>query len=177
MASFYLMESEFDSEKAYDRVSWSFLQATLWSLISLGPATINLIMFYVRDSSFTLPWNGSKLPSFTYYESWFETRRSHVSISFHPCHGEIRLLDFEGGRKIWLNFDESRVMCSSNVRRGQKLELWNPLAWCKTETIWKAGPKSAWQLFNGSKKVWVQSHVLTDFLSKLGPNNRDDFEI
>lgn len=24
---------------------------------------------------------------------------------------------------IWLNFDESRVMCSSNVRRGQKLEL------------------------------------------------------
>ncbi|KAJ6734664.1 hypothetical protein OIU79_001852 [Salix purpurea] len=80
-------------------------------------------MFYVRDSSFTLPWNGSKLPSFTYYESWFGTRRSHVSISIHPCHGEIRLLDFEGGRKIWLNFDESRVMCSSNVRRGQKLEL------------------------------------------------------
>ncbi|KAJ6421682.1 hypothetical protein OIU84_028960 [Salix udensis] len=76
-------------------------------------------MFYVRDSSFTLPWNGSKLPSFTYYESWFETRRSHVSISIHPCHGEIRLLDFEDGRKIWLNFDESRV----NVRSGQKLEL------------------------------------------------------
>lgn len=57
-----LIAYKIDMEKAYDRVSWGFLKA----LIDFGfdHHIINPIMHYVTTSSFTILWNGSKLPNF-----------------------------------------------------------------------------------------------------------------
>lgn len=51
-------------EKAYDRVSWDFLRATLHDF-GFPPTIVSLIMWRVHDASISILWNGSKLPSFT----------------------------------------------------------------------------------------------------------------
>lgn len=52
-----------DLEKAYDRVDWRFLHATL---NAFGfPSSINaLIMHCVSSASLSILWNGIRLPSF-----------------------------------------------------------------------------------------------------------------
>nr|KYP46578.1 Transposon TX1 uncharacterized [Cajanus cajan] len=52
-----------DLEKAYDRINWNFLQATLWRF-GFPERIIKLIMWGVTNSSLSVLWNGSKLPSF-----------------------------------------------------------------------------------------------------------------
>ena len=50
-------------KKAYDMVSWDFLQTNLEQFF-FPETTVNLIMFRVRTSFLTLLWNSSKLSSF-----------------------------------------------------------------------------------------------------------------
>lgn len=53
-----------DLEKAYDRVSWDFLEYTLGGF-AFPESTITLIMWCVKSSSLALLWNGEKLDPFT----------------------------------------------------------------------------------------------------------------
>lgn len=53
-----------DLEKAYDRVSWDFLEYTLGGF-AFPKRTITLIMWCVKSSSLALLWNGEKLDPFT----------------------------------------------------------------------------------------------------------------
>jgi len=57
------LAAKIDLEKAYDRVEWDFLQATLMEF-DFPDITVRLIMFCIRSTNLTLLWNGSKLPSF-----------------------------------------------------------------------------------------------------------------
>lgn len=52
-----------DLEKAYDRVNWEFLANTL-NDFGFPERIIKLIMFCVSCPTFTILWNGGKLPSF-----------------------------------------------------------------------------------------------------------------
>lgn len=58
-----LLATKINLEKAYDKYSWDFLQATLEDFGSLNK-TIQLIMFCVRFFSLSLIWNVTKLSSF-----------------------------------------------------------------------------------------------------------------
>jgi ribonuclease HI len=58
------MVFKIDLEKAYDNVSWDFLQSCLVRN-GFPPATIKLIMYCVTSSSLTILWNGRRLPSFS----------------------------------------------------------------------------------------------------------------
>lgn len=57
------MAFKIDLEKAYDRIDWRFLEA---SLVRFGfsKATINLIMACVTSSSLAILWNENRLPNF-----------------------------------------------------------------------------------------------------------------
>lgn len=57
------MAVKLDLEKAYDRISWSFLRKVLIA-IGLEEHMIELIMFCVTSASFSILWNGEKLDSF-----------------------------------------------------------------------------------------------------------------
>jgi hypothetical protein len=52
-----------DFEKAFDNVNWEFLHTCLHDF-GLPDATINLIMHCVTSSTYTVLWNGNKLPPF-----------------------------------------------------------------------------------------------------------------
>ncbi|XP_025647216.1 uncharacterized protein [Arachis hypogaea] len=52
-----------DLEKAYDRVDWRFLEATLVRC-EFSKATINLILNCVTSSSLAVLWNGNRLQNF-----------------------------------------------------------------------------------------------------------------
>ncbi|XP_057442323.1 uncharacterized protein LOC130734042 [Lotus japonicus] len=52
-----------DLEKAYDSVSWTFLEETL-TLFGFPPRIIQLIMCCVSSSSLSILWNGERLPAF-----------------------------------------------------------------------------------------------------------------
>ena len=52
-----------DLEKAYDRVDWGFLHATLLEFGFPLPL-VNLIMACVTSSTLSLIWNGNTLPAF-----------------------------------------------------------------------------------------------------------------
>lgn len=58
-----LVAIKIDLEKAYDRVSWDFLRATLHDF-GFPPSTVALIMWGVQSSSISVLWNGGKLESF-----------------------------------------------------------------------------------------------------------------
>lgn len=58
-----LVALKVDLEKAYNRVSWDFLRATLHDF-GFPPSILNLIMWGAQDVSISILWNGSKLPSF-----------------------------------------------------------------------------------------------------------------
>ncbi|KAK2441392.1 hypothetical protein QL285_012694 [Trifolium repens] len=58
------MVFKIDLEKAYDNVSWEFLQACL-TRSGFPHMSIKLIMFCVTSSSLSILWNGRRLPSFT----------------------------------------------------------------------------------------------------------------
>lgn len=53
-----------DLEKAYDKISWSFLKDTLL-YFNFDPNWINLIMSCVTTSTTAILWNGEPLPSFS----------------------------------------------------------------------------------------------------------------
>jgi hypothetical protein len=57
------LAAEIDLEKAYDRVNWGFLEATLEEF-GFPEVTVKLKMHCVKSASLALLWNGSKLPSF-----------------------------------------------------------------------------------------------------------------
>lgn len=59
-----LVALKVDLERAYDRVSWDFLRATLYDfgfLLSI----VDLIMWGVQSASISILWNGAKLDPFT----------------------------------------------------------------------------------------------------------------
>ncbi|XP_057419083.1 uncharacterized protein LOC130713326 [Lotus japonicus] len=58
-----LVAIKIDLEKAYDRVSWDFLRATLYDF-GFPPRLVDLIMWGVKCPKLSILWNGSKLPSF-----------------------------------------------------------------------------------------------------------------
>lgn len=51
------------SEKAYDRLSWDFLEETFCQ-VGFPSSLVNLIMFCVRSPSMSLIWNGEVTDSF-----------------------------------------------------------------------------------------------------------------
>lgn len=53
-----------DLEKAYDRLSWSFLRDTL-VFFGFPQRVVDLIMFCVSSSTFSLLWNGFWLLTFS----------------------------------------------------------------------------------------------------------------
>ena len=57
------MAFKIDLEKAYDRVDWRFLEATLVRF-GFPKATINLILNCVTSSSLAVLWNGNRLQNF-----------------------------------------------------------------------------------------------------------------
>lgn len=59
-----LVAMKIDLEKAYDRVSWDFLRATLHDF-GFPPTIVELIMWGVTSASISILWNGSKLESFS----------------------------------------------------------------------------------------------------------------
>lgn len=56
------MAVKLDLEKAYDRISWSFLRSVL-VIVNLQKL-IDLIMYCIRSTSSSVLWNGEKLKSF-----------------------------------------------------------------------------------------------------------------
>jgi len=52
-----------DLEKAFDNVNWEFLSACLHDFGFLD-ITIKLIMHCVTSSTFSILWNGNKMPPF-----------------------------------------------------------------------------------------------------------------
>ena len=52
-----------DLEKVYDKVEWSFLEATLQDF-GFPDITVKLIMHCVRTSKLSILWNGTKLIEF-----------------------------------------------------------------------------------------------------------------
>lgn len=58
-----LMTVKIDLEKAYDRVSWSFIRDTLRDF-GFSDKWIRLIMFCLESSKMAMLWNGEKLDSF-----------------------------------------------------------------------------------------------------------------
>ncbi|XP_019166674.1 PREDICTED: uncharacterized protein LOC109162425 [Ipomoea nil] len=58
-----LMAIKIDLEKAYDRLSWNFINDTLFDA-GFNDATSRLIMTCVRTTSLSISWNGSRLPAF-----------------------------------------------------------------------------------------------------------------
>jgi hypothetical protein len=58
------MVFKIDLEKAYDNVSWDFLQACL-TQNGFPPVTVKLIMYCVTSSSLSILWNGRRLSNFT----------------------------------------------------------------------------------------------------------------
>ncbi|XP_061363867.1 uncharacterized protein LOC133307381 [Gastrolobium bilobum] len=58
------MAVKVDLEKAYDRVSWSFLEETL-VLIGMASSLVELIMACVTTSSINILWNGSPTEEFS----------------------------------------------------------------------------------------------------------------
>nr|KYP61992.1 Retrovirus-related Pol polyprotein LINE-1 [Cajanus cajan] len=59
-----LLAIKIDLEKAYDRLSWDFLQQTLLEFGFPG-RIVSLIMWGVCETSLSILWNGSKLDPFT----------------------------------------------------------------------------------------------------------------
>ena len=59
-----ILAFKLDLEKAYDSISWDFLEATLYDL-GFPQSIVKLIMNCVRSSSLSILWNGSKLEPFT----------------------------------------------------------------------------------------------------------------
>ena len=57
------MAIKLDLEKAYDRLEWPFIKSTL-ELYQFPPCLISLIMNMVSSVSYSLKWNGQKIPSF-----------------------------------------------------------------------------------------------------------------
>jgi hypothetical protein len=53
-----------DLEKAYDRVSWTFLRNIL-DIIGLSEKLANLLMYCIQSSKLSVLWNGEKLESFS----------------------------------------------------------------------------------------------------------------
>lgn len=58
-----LVSLKIDLEKAYDRISWDFLPATLYDF-GFPPYIVQLIMWGVQEASIFILWNDSKLPAF-----------------------------------------------------------------------------------------------------------------
>lgn len=59
------MVMKLDLEKAYDRVSWDFLEETL-AAFQFPQCLIHLIMFCVRHTSSEILWNGTPLEAITH---------------------------------------------------------------------------------------------------------------
>ena len=57
------MAIKVDLEKAYDRISWSFLRKVLVE-VGLGKALLDFVMFCITSASLSVLWNGEKLDAF-----------------------------------------------------------------------------------------------------------------
>lgn len=58
------MVQQVDKEKAYDRVSWKFLEQVLRK-VGFQQQLIDLIMFCVTSAKLSVMWNGERLEFFT----------------------------------------------------------------------------------------------------------------
>ena len=88
-----------DLEKAYNKLNRDFFQRTLVHF-GFPRITINSMMSCVRSSQLLVFWNGSCLDNFALTR--VETRRSHISISFHTLYGKACSVYIEEGRDGFL---------------------------------------------------------------------------
>ncbi|XP_019168955.1 PREDICTED: uncharacterized protein LOC109164864 [Ipomoea nil] len=58
-----LMAVKVDLQKAYDSVDWAFLEDTLMGF-GFPKTFIDLVLYYLRESSISILWNGGTLPPF-----------------------------------------------------------------------------------------------------------------
>ena len=58
-----MLDFKLDIEKAYDSVSWEFLEATMLDF-GLPGSISSLIMNYVKSTRLSVLWNGSRLNCF-----------------------------------------------------------------------------------------------------------------
>ena len=80
-----------DIHKAYDTVSWDFIQETL-PLFGLPISVINQIMFSVSNMNTSILWNGEMLPTFVSgrskeWESFLPTANS-INLGASGCLGQ-----------------------------------------------------------------------------------------
>ena len=79
------MMLKIDLEKAYDRLKWPFIEATLFDL-GIDPWLVRAIMACVTTSSFQVLWNGE--PTATFYPKRGIPRRPSLAIPLYSVYGK-----------------------------------------------------------------------------------------
>nr|XP_029148269.1 uncharacterized protein LOC112742262 [Arachis hypogaea] len=165
------MAFKIDLEKAYDRVDWRFLEATLVRF-GFPKATINLILNCVTSSSLAVLWNGNRLQN------------------FNPKRG-LRQGDPMSSYLFVLCMEMLACFISHRVSQGQATGKGLPLVrWEVAITPKKAGGlgirdtscanmallgKLVWDCLNNSEKLWVQvlKHKYLRNQSGMNGNSRN----